>query len=73
MNVSGRRLGLHEGLRRESRARRVRLYDARIPLLRRRGLVHGRVMLLRLQRRRLDLARELLQVLLFDVVGLRGH
>lgn len=71
--MSCRRLRLHEGLRRESRARRVRLYDARISLLRRRRLVHGRVMLLRLKRRRLNLPRELLKMLLLDVVGLRGH
>lgn len=71
--MTGGSLRLHEGLRREPRARRVRLYDARISLLRRRRLMHGRVMLLGLQRRWLDLPRELLQMLLLDVVGLRRH
>lgn len=62
---------MHERLRREPRASAVRLNDARIA--RGRRLMHGRIMLLRLQRRRLYLPGELLEVLFFDIVGLCGH
>lgn len=71
--MTSRSLRLHERLRSESRARRIGLYHTRISLLRRRRLVHRRVMLLGLKRGRLYLPRELLKVLFLDVVGLCRH